>query len=113
MREAGCTIAGTTRILAAGVDLIWTTLGTHGGGPVSDTLLNGIWKLLLRLHRRRPKHRLLSYTGAAMLALIVIIWMGLFWAGSFLLFQGRRDSVVESHSRRIATAEEKLFFTGA
>ncbi|HEV7428283.1 MAG TPA: hypothetical protein VGQ46_18150 [Thermoanaerobaculia bacterium] len=113
MREVLCIIAGAIIILATSVDLVWTTLGTHGGGPVSDTLLRGIWKLLLRLHRRRPKHRALSYAGSAMLALIVVIWMGLFWAGSFLLFEGRRDSVVESHSRRIATNEEKFFFTGA
>src|SRR3954471_16527208 len=99
MREIVCTIAGAIIILAAGVDLIWTTLGTHGGGHVSDTLLNGVWKLLLSLHRRRPKHRLLSLQGSVMWALIVIIWMGLFWAGCFLGFEGRRDSIVDSHTR--------------
>jgi hypothetical protein len=113
MREAVCLIAGTIIILAAGVDLIWTTLGTHGGGPVSDTLLNGVWKLLLSLHRRRPAHRLLSYAGSVMLALIVTIWMGLFWAGCFLVFEGRHDSIVDSHTRRVATTEEKFFFSGS
>ncbi|HEY4640949.1 MAG TPA: hypothetical protein VII75_06355 [Thermoanaerobaculia bacterium] len=113
MREAVCIAAGAIIILAAGVDLIWTTLGTHGGGPVSDTLLNGVWKLLLRIHRRRPMHRLLSYAGSVMLALIVLIWMGLFWAGCFLVFEGRRDSIVDSHTRRVATTEEKFFFSGS
>src|SRR3954452_15317028 len=113
MREAVCTIAGTIIILAAGVDLIWTTLGTHGGGPVSATLLNGVWKLLLSLHRRWPMHRLLSYAGSVMLALIVLIWMGLFWAGCFLVFEGRRNSIVDSHTRRAATSEEKFFFSGS
>src|SRR6478672_7361686 len=113
MGEAVCITAGAIIILAAGVDLIWTTLGTHGGGPVSDTVLNGVWKLLLRLHRRRPMHRLLSYAGSVMLSLIVIIWMGLFWAGCFLVFEGRSDSIVESRTRRAATTEEKFFFAGS
>src|SRR4051794_28115678 len=113
MREVVCLVAGTIIILAAGVDLIWTTLGTHGGGPVSDTILNGVWKVLRGLHRRRPMHRLLSYAGSVMLALIVLIWMGLFWAGCFLVFEGRRDSVVDSHTRRVATTEEKFFFSGS
>ena len=73
MREIVCIVAGAIIILAAGVDLVWTTLGTHGGGPVSDTLLNRIWKLLLLLHRRRPRHRLLSYAGSVMLTLIVYV----------------------------------------
>jgi len=113
MREVICIAAGAIIILTAGVDLIWTTLGTHGGGPVSDTLLTGVWKLLLRIHRRRPLHRVLSYAGSAMLALIVIIWMGLFWAGCFLIYEGRRDSVVDSHTRRVTTTEEKFFFSGS
>ena len=113
MRETICIAAGTITILVAGVDLIWTTLGTHGGGPVSDTLLNAIWKLLLRLHTRRPMHRLLSYAGSVLLTLIVVIWMGLFWAGCFLLFEGRRDSIVDSHTHGVATTEEKFFFAGA
>jgi hypothetical protein len=113
MRETVCIIAGAIIILADSVDLIWTTLGTHGGGPISDTLLNGVWKLLLSLHRRRPMHRLLSYAGSVMLALIVIIWMGLLWAGCFLVFEGGRDSVVDSHTHRVATTEEKFFFSGS
>ena len=113
MREVVCIAAGTIIIIAAVADLIWTTLGTHGGGPVSDTLLNAVWKVLLSLHRRRPMHRLLSYAGSVMLALIVIIWMGLFWAGCFLVFEGRRDSIVDSHTRRVATTEEKFFFSGS
>jgi hypothetical protein len=108
-----CLVAGAIIILAAGVDLVWTTLGTHGGGPVSDTILNGIWKLLLRIHRRRPKHRLLSYAGSLMLTLIVVIWMGLFWAGCFLLFEARPDAIVHARTGRFATAEEKFFFAGS
>jgi hypothetical protein len=106
-------VGGTIIILAAGVDLIWTTLGTHGGGPVSDTILNSVWKLLVRLHAKKPMHGLLSYAGSVMLALIVVIWMGLFWAGWFLVFEGKRDSVVNSRSRAAATSEEKFFFAGS
>jgi hypothetical protein len=113
MREAVCITAGAIIILATGVDLIWTTLGTHGGGPVSDTVLNAIWHLLLRLHGRRPMHRLLSYAGSVLLALIVVVWMGLFWAGCFLVFEGRRDSIVDSHTHRMTTTEEKFFFAGS
>jgi hypothetical protein len=113
MREIVCIAAGAIIIFATGVDLIWTTLGTHGGGPVSDTVLNGVWKLLLRVHRRNPRHRLLSYAGSVLLALIVAVWIGLFWAGSFLVFAGNRHSIVASRTQRVATIEEKFYFAGA
>jgi hypothetical protein len=99
--------------IAVGVDLIWTTLRTHGGGPVSDTLRNGsgnFFCVCIGVVRCIAGS---ANAGPVLLVLIVAIWIGLFWAGCFLVFEGRRDSVVDSHSRRTATTEEKFFFAGA
>jgi len=67
-----CTAGGSLLILAVAVDLLWTTLGTHGGGPLTGHGMHVVWRGIVALHRRRPAHRLLSFAGSVMLALTVI-----------------------------------------
>jgi hypothetical protein len=35
LREVLCLLAGFGIIAAVTIDVVWTTLGTHGGGPIS------------------------------------------------------------------------------
>src|SRR4051812_1805405 len=56
-----CTAGGSLLILAVAVDLVWTTLGTHGGGPLTGHAMRVIWRGIIALHGRRDAHRLLSF----------------------------------------------------
>ena len=113
MRFVICTAGGCLLIAVVVVDLVWTTLGTHGGGPLTGHGMRVLWRGMVALHRRRPAHRLLSFAGSVMLALTVIVWMGLLWLGCFIVFSARRDAVVRSRDRGAVTAEERAYFTGA
>ena len=64
VREILCFVVGGAILLGNALDIAWTTLGTHGGGPVSAPTLSMFWKLAVRLHKRHKKHRLLSFAGS-------------------------------------------------
>src|ERR1051326_5999075 len=84
-----CTAGGSLLILAVAVDLIWTTLGTHGGGPLTGRAMRILWRGIIALRGRSEAHRLLSFVGSIMLALTVVVWMGLLWLGCFAIFMAR------------------------
>lgn len=113
VRFAVCTAAGLLLIVAVVFDLVWTTLGTHGGGPLTGHGMRLLWRGMVALHRRRPAHRLLSFAGSIMLALTVLVWMGLLWLGCFVVFSAKRDAVVRARDRSVVTAEERGYFVGA
>ncbi len=113
MRFVLCTAGGLLLILAVAVDVVWTTLGTHGGGPLTGHGMRILWRGAIALHRRRPAHRLLSFGGSVLLSMTVIVWMGLLWLGCFIVFSGRPDAVVRARGRAPVTAEERAYFSGA
>ena len=94
------------------LDLIWTTLGTHGGGPITGRLTGVIWVTLVKFHRRHTSHRALSFAGSFMLAFVYVFWMALLWTGCFVLFSAKPAAVVDAHTRRVASAEERWYFVG-
>src|SRR2546423_15106384 len=70
-----CTVGGLLLIAAVVVDLVWTTLGTHGGGPLTVHGMRNLWRGVIALHRRRPAHPAPSFARPAMLALTAIALM--------------------------------------
>lgn len=113
MRLVLCTAGGFLLIAAVAVDLVWTTLGTHGGGPLTGHAMRVLWRSMVALHRKRPSHRILSFAGSVMLGITVMFWMGILWLGCFTIFSGKRDAVVRGRDRVPVTAEERAYFTGA
>lgn len=97
-------------ILANAVDIGWTALGTHGGGPISGPVMAAIWKLHLRLHERRPNHRRLSFAGSLMLAGLLMLWTALLWLGWFCVFSAREGAIVNTQTQRPADAVSRLYF---
>ena len=106
-------IAGVAMLFGVGFDLIWTTLGTHGGGPISGPVTTAIWWICVRIHRLRPSHRALSLVGSFVLAFIVVLWVAMVWFGCFLIFTGHPASVVASRTRRPADAGDRFYYVGA
>lgn len=74
-------ILGVALLLMTCLDLVWTAIGTHGGGPFSSRVTDWGWKAFLAMHRRRPNHRLLSFAGTLLLSLIVTLWILAVWVG--------------------------------
>lgn len=44
-------------------DFLATVLTVTGGGPFTGRLNTGLWRLVLRIHRRWPSHQLLAWVG--------------------------------------------------
>lgn len=106
-------IVGAALVLAAVVDIIWTTLVPAGGaGPVTARVADVIWKMLLRRHRRRPNHRMLTHAGIAILLITIAVWLLALWAGWTLIFNADRAAVVTSSTGRPADLVDRIYFAG-
>jgi hypothetical protein len=106
-------VAGVAVLIAGTVDLVWTTLGTHGGGPISAPIGKLIWKAMIGLHRQRRHHRALSFGGSVILLSLIALWLVLIWTGWTLVFSGSDLAVVQLQSRRPADLAQRIYFTGA
>jgi hypothetical protein len=106
-------IAGVIVLVAGSVDLIWTTLGTHGGGPISAPIAKILWKGMTAIHRRTPQHRLLSFGGSVILLSLIGFWLLMLLAGWTLVFEGAPHAVVELQTRHPADFVGRVYFVGA
>lgn len=100
--------------LIAGVTL-WdqfvTVFSTGGAGPLSQRACQGLWHVLLVIHRRRPIHRVLKYAGPAMILLSIVTWYLMLVLALFLLLVAHPGSVINNVSIASADAMETLYFT--
>jgi len=112
VREILCFAGGAVILLANSLDIAWTTLGTHGGGPISGPTLSIFWKFAVRLHRRQKHHRLLSFAGSGLMVVLLLLWTGLMWLGWFTLFSADPHSIVNAQTHQPAGAAARIYFTG-
>jgi hypothetical protein len=112
LREVLCLVIGVGLILAVSVDVVWTTLGTHGGGPLSGPVMSLVWKGTIHIHRRRKNHRLLSFAGSIILALLLVFWVALLWIGWTLVYSAKHDALADSRLHHPATLGARIYFVG-
>jgi hypothetical protein len=112
VRETLCFAAGALILLANALDIVWTALGTHGGGPICGPTLSLFWKLAVRLHQRNKHHRLLSFVGSALLLVLLGLWTGLMWLGWFTVFSANPHALVSSQTHQPASVAARIYFTG-
>lgn len=111
MREVLCFVFGFGILVANTFDIAWTTLGTHGGGPISGWVTNFFWRGALALHKRRPHHLLLSFFGGISLLIVLVQWVSLLWGGWFLVLSARPESIVDAQTHQPADPVSRLYFT--
>src|ERR1041385_4724477 len=112
LREVLCFLAGFGIIAAGPVDVSGTPRGTHGGGPISEPVLSVVWKGAVKLHNRNPHHRLLSFVGSIILALLLVFWIALLWAGWVFVYSAKDDALVESRNHQPTTVAARAYFVG-
>ena len=111
LREVLCFIFGFGILIAASIDVAWTTLGTHGGGPISTPLTDGIWNIASALHKRWPHHKRLSFVGSLNMIVLLIFWVSMLWLGWFLVFSAHPGAIVDAQSRAPADNMQRFYFT--
>ena len=100
----------TGLVLATIVDVVWTSLGTHGGGPISGQVTRLWWKLAVRLHNFKHD-RALSFAGSAIVAMLLVFWTVMLWAGWFCIFSASPSSIVDTQTHHPAPVTGRVFFT--
>jgi hypothetical protein len=111
LREVLCYLLGFGILTANSVDIAWTTLGTHGGGPLTRPLSETLSKFAHALHKRWPHHRLLSFAGTAIIVALLVFWTSMLWLGWFTVFSARDDAIVDARTHRPVTVSERIFFS--
>jgi hypothetical protein len=101
-------------VVALGVhDLAKTVINAEGGGgPVSGRLVDGLWRLALRVHRARPSHRFLRAVGVSLILVTVLTWVALLWAGWWLVFLSSADAVQHPDTGQPADALLRTYYAG-
>jgi hypothetical protein len=111
LREILCFVFGFGFVTAVNVDVVWTALGTHGGGPVSGPFTAMWWRIARATLGKRQKHRLLSFAGSVILTLQLIFWVVLLWGGWFLVFSARPGAIVDARTHAPADIPSRLYFS--
>lgn len=99
-------------VLAVAVgDLLWTTLWVEGGaGPVTTRLMRWTWSAVRRVASRHS--RVLSLVGPLVLALTILAWLVLTWAGWTLVFASGEGVLVDTLDRGRISWADRIYFTG-
>ncbi|HKR98718.1 MAG TPA: hypothetical protein VJU79_04310 [Candidatus Dormibacteraeota bacterium] len=105
--------SGATLLVLTAVDLVSTTLGVSGAGPISGRVTHWIWKGCLALHKVVRSHTMLSHIGPGLLASGVIMWVTLVWGGWTLIFCSAPDSILGAQTRVPATVEQRGYYVAA
>jgi hypothetical protein len=111
LREVLCFTFGTLILIANTIDLAWTSLGTHGGGPISTPITDGIWDAARALHKRWPSHKALSFVGSIAILALLMFWVAMLWSGWFLILSARPDAIIDAKTHQPADAAQRIYFT--
>ncbi|WP_222918806.1 potassium channel family protein [Natrinema sp. SYSU A 869] len=102
-------VAGIVILVAAVVDILWTTLWVDGGsGPVSGRLTTAVWHSLRTASGEHNKA--LSITGPLILVLTLAMWIGLIWLGWTLIFASYPSSLISTRTGAVADWSGRFYY---
>lgn len=104
---------GLVLVAASLIDLIWTAVAAgSGAGPITGRLAGTVWRSALALHRRRPSHALLSFSGVTTVLVVMAAWISLVLGGWMLVFTASSGAVRVADSQMPADFIGRIYFTG-
>lgn len=111
--QAALYLASVALIALTLWDVFITVVSADGAGPLTRFWSDRLWSGLLRVHRRRPVHRLLSFTGPFILLASIVLWYVLLGAGMLLAFAAQPASVIDNATGAPADLAGKLYFVSS
>ncbi|SEP82142.1 potassium channel family protein [Natrinema salaciae] len=100
---------GVVVLVAAIVDIIWTTLWVDGGsGPLSGRLTTAVWWGLRALSR--DHNRALSLAGPFILSLTLAMWISLIWVGWTFVFASHPHALVSTRTGAVADWSGRFYY---
>ncbi len=104
-------VVGICLLAIVVIDLLWTTLWVEGGaGPLTDLLMAGTWDGFRRAVAGHS--RLLTLSGPVILALGLVGWLVLLWAGWTLVFASAEFPLIDTVSGGPPSLTDRIYFTG-
>lgn len=104
---------GLVLVAASLIDLIWTAVAAgSGAGPITSRLAGAMWRGALALHRRRPSHALLSFSGVVTVLVVMASWIAVVLGGWILVFTASSGAVRVADSQMPADLIGRIYFTG-
>lgn len=111
LRAVWWSVVGLLVLVAGTVDVLWTTIGTHGGGPLSSPTTKLVWKAMKKV-AVGPFHRVLSFGGSIMVFFVLFFWVFLAWSGWSLVFWGA-NAIIDLSAHRPADFWSVVYFVAA
>jgi voltage-gated potassium channel Kch len=105
-------ILGPVILIVVMIDIVWSTLSTHGAGPLSRRLTLKGWLFFRWLHRRIQSHRLLKANVVIILIANFFMWVLLLWAGWAMIFSVSESAVIHLETGEPAATVDRIYFTG-
>lgn len=105
-------VVGAILVSVTLLDVVWTTLGARGSGPINGWVSRRLWRAALQMHRRWPNDRRLGAAGIAILLIGLMVWTLLLWLGWVLIFSGDPDAILHGSTRAPAGFWERVYFVG-
>lgn len=102
-------VLGAVLVVAAIVDLLWTTLWPDGGsGPLSARTSSLLWRLLRKAGSTRS--RVVSVAGPVVLFTTLVLWILLLWTGWTLFFAGSDGNLLDTQDSSDANWPQRIYF---
>jgi len=105
-------ILGIAIVIITACDFFYTTVSFNGAGVVARNTSLALAAVFLWGNERTKHRKLFRYSGLTHILTLILLWIGLLWAGFFLLLMSDPGSVVEAGSGSRASALTKLYVSG-
>jgi len=103
---------GVLLLIITTTDLINTSLSVRGTGFITKRLSKSIWNVLLIIHKKVGRKKVLELGGAIILVSILINWLALIWISASLLFISQPNSLMNVETNSTTSVVNKIFYTG-
>lgn len=105
--------AGLVLLLAALVDVVWTTVAAgSGAGPLTSRLSRSLWLVALRLHSRTAAPTVLTAAGVLIVLSVLVTWIASVLVGWLLIFASADGAVRAASSGAAGDLTDRIYFTG-
>lgn len=103
-------IGGLLIVALVVFEVVWSTISTNGGGPLTMGMTAGTWKLARGLMGWFPHHRILETASAVILVMTFVVWLVPLWVGWTMVFSASVEAVVEQMTHEPSTLMDRAYF---
>ena len=104
-------IGGLIIVAIVLLDVLWSTISTNGGGPMTMAVTIGCWKVARGLFLRLEYHRILMTNAAVILVLTFLAWVVPMWLGWTMVFSAVDEAVIHQMTGEPAGLADRAYFS--